>query len=1285
MGGIASSTVEDLKDYNGLVPPHGMVPAAVLDEVTSASVLKRDYSTMVDLTIRLVNMPKCDTYMVVIYYKTFADWTELGRTELSSDCDLDILFSKIFQVKFSFDQYKLFRFEVYKVRDMVFVDALSYHKYAGCIDVSVGQLYYSRSEGTGWHVADIEHPTKGKSMQGKIAIWAEEALLSKQQVVFKLSAQGIASTDFWQMRPNPYCHFCRVVPGKPGGKMKVEPMFKTEVCRWSRNPAWKEVRFLVPALWPGDLSDEILIEVREFFRLHTDHYIGDCWIKYAQLNKAFSDSRPLKLPVYRKPRVRINKEKKQATLNGQAPPQQESTRTSTRETKVTSNSGSSGSDEKTSKTSSITENLDLFNRPVCQLMLSNIGRVRKYSFLDFLRGGMRLRLIMGLDFSRARGGITEAVVHAMGQRSEDAPNSFMQIMKAYAQLFNCYDPFDRYLVYGIGARVPPGKLINSDAFALTGDFFDPEVESVPGLFKAYRDALRITSRHGPTRLSPIVEMASRFARQHADAEKLNRGQTEMQFFVLVVMLANDVERADRSPTIEALAAAVNLPLRIVVASVGDKDDFEFIQHIQAELRAHLKMQVDYTERDSCDIVFHEHIDPTLTEEELVKAVGRSLNCIPGEVCELYAHIGAKPRKLKQLEDEGGNPAPMPQQVLGPGPKGKAKAKPQLQKTQKQKDREAALEKDAKAKKAAETAERNKKRLPPYILARRKAIEEETVKMGYGRRVVQRALRDGVPADDLDILIDCIVHNHGNSNQSYRELVSQGDTRNWRSAIAETVDKDLATLLLEESQEMLNADRVSLFVHDEQENTLKLYATNIPVTITVSVTQGIAGYVFRMQESLNIPDCYKDFRFDRFFDTKTGYRTRSMCAVPVISYRTGASVGVIQAINKIPLSLPSYVPKEEKIFHAVPFNHVDMSSVEELARQIGQTIDNGEMDNDAMFKALRGAKDLREVQSDISGLLPQESVTFLVERLCELLFCDRVSVFVFDMTTDTLLLYASNLHEPIRVPMGKGIAGKVFEDQDMVAIPDCYKDERFDPRHDKASGYITRSMVAVCIVGRNGESVGVIQAINKLPWFAERDDPNAYLAACEFNKDDEKIIDRMAKKIGDGVQEGLISIDKLTMYLKYAAKYRNTAGTMINPFSKTNFLGEENATVCRECKVEDGQITVMPCGCCYFCKTCCPLLGAACPICKKKKHRIIQVQAQQFLERQPEPELIGAITSPTWGSPQPPEEEPPEIPDIILTPPPGTFQLPKAMPRKSAMGFKRASVRQLATSMHLDLE
>ena len=47
-----------------------------------------------------------------------------------------------------------------------------------------------------------------------------------------------------------------------------------------------------------------------------------------------------------------------------------------------------------------------------------------------------------------------------------------------------------------------------------------------------------------------------------------------------------------------------------------------------------------------------------------------------------------------------------------------------------------------------------------------------------------------------------------------------------------------------------------------------------------VDRGIAGYVARTSEILNISDPYHDARFNREVDMKTGYTTKSILCVPV---------------------------------------------------------------------------------------------------------------------------------------------------------------------------------------------------------------------------------------------------------------------------------------------------------------------------------------------------------------------------------------------------------------------
>jgi len=116
----------------------------------------------------------------------------------------------------------------------------------------------------------------------------------------------------------------------------------------------------------------------------------------------------------------------------------------------------------------------------------------------------------------------------------------------------------------------------------------------------------------------------------------------------------------------------------------------------------------------------------------------------------------------------------------------------------------------------------------------------------------------------------------------------------------------------------------------------------------------------------------------------------------------------------------------------------------------------------------------------SEIVPQETIEIVITETLKLLNCDAVSLFCLDKKTNMLVLHASNLEVPIRLPPGKGIAGHVFNEREVVNIPDCYDDDRFDKSHDAKTGYTTKSLLAVPILDFDGSSMGVIQAINKKP-------------------------------------------------------------------------------------------------------------------------------------------------------------------------------------------------------------
>lgn len=110
--------------------------------------------------------------------------------------------------------------------------------------------------------------------------------------------------------------------------------------------------------------------------------------------------------------------------------------------------------------------------------------------------------------------------------------------------------------------------------------------------------------------------------------------------------------------------------------------------------------------------------------------------------------------------------------------------------------------------------------------------------------------------------------------------------------------DLLLLIVEKTTEVMEADRSSLFLYDEQTSEIwtKIAQGVTLKEIRLPVGVGIAGDVAKTRKGANIPDAYEDSRFNPGFDKKTGYRTRSVLCLPMMNSE-GKLVGVVQVLNK----------------------------------------------------------------------------------------------------------------------------------------------------------------------------------------------------------------------------------------------------------------------------------------------------------------------------------------------------------------------------------------------------
>ncbi|HZH78914.1 MAG TPA: GAF domain-containing protein, partial [Archangium sp.] len=87
---------------------------------------------------------------------------------------------------------------------------------------------------------------------------------------------------------------------------------------------------------------------------------------------------------------------------------------------------------------------------------------------------------------------------------------------------------------------------------------------------------------------------------------------------------------------------------------------------------------------------------------------------------------------------------------------------------------------------------------------------------------------------------------------------------------------LLPLILYEASKVVEADRCSLFVLDRERNELwSKVAQGSKSEIRLPVGSGIAGQVAQSGDLINLADAYTDERFNRSFDTLSGYRTQSI--------------------------------------------------------------------------------------------------------------------------------------------------------------------------------------------------------------------------------------------------------------------------------------------------------------------------------------------------------------------------------------------------------------------------
>ncbi len=127
-------------------------------------------------------------------------------------------------------------------------------------------------------------------------------------------------------------------------------------------------------------------------------------------------------------------------------------------------------------------------------------------------------------------------------------------------------------------------------------------------------------------------------------------------------------------------------------------------------------------------------------------------------------------------------------------------------------------------------------------------------------------------------------------------------------------------IIDAMRDLLDADRATVFQYLPDEQSLFSSvahgldpAAGLP-SIRVPLSIGIAGQCAASRAIINIPDAYADSRFNPEVDKKTGFRTRSILAIPLLD-DSDELIGVAQVLNKRAPN-HAFTPDDEEIATAL---------------------------------------------------------------------------------------------------------------------------------------------------------------------------------------------------------------------------------------------------------------------------------------------------------------------------------------------------------------------------------
>jgi PAS domain S-box-containing protein len=363
------------------------------------------------------------------------------------------------------------------------------------------------------------------------------------------------------------------------------------------------------------------------------------------------------------------------------------------------------------------------------------------------------------------------------------------------------------------------------------------------------------------------------------------------------------------------------------------------------------------------------------------------------------------------------------------------------------------------------------------------------------------------ADQLAIAIE----NARLYQETVRQLEKTETLGSVVTALACSLDLDQVLQSIVDSATRLIPASTSGVIHlvDEAARKLVPLATspkvNIQESLEMPIGEGIAGLVIQEKRLINVPSVQEDPRF-LTMDTASPYESLLTAPLMIDTNCIGA------------LSLNSE--------QADAFNADDERLLMTLAAQAAIAVKNARLHQEIQ-RRVEELIFLNQVGRTVTSSLDLEQVlTTIMEETALMLKTEAGSVLLLDEESGELVFEAavgpqSEKLKGLKLPLGQGIAGWVAREGQPLLVPDVEEDPRFYPGVDGASGFATKSVLAVPLKVK-GTVIGVIEAVNKTEG--------------DLNQADVELLSAMAQSAAIAIENAQLFVETRRRFQEMAALY-----------------------------------------------------------------------------------------------------------------------------------------------------